>query len=301
MSITRILSLTVILSISPFSSLEGTKASEPVAIVYSLTGKASLTAPVHRPLRLFDRLPAGRVLEISADSRLALAFLNGLRYELGGRSRVTLGKEDFVSRTGPVRSLPRLPPLPLPSPIEADDRPGPRAGAVRIRAERIVGLYPRRGAAVPAGEANLVFEPLENSGRYRVEVQDEQGQVVFRADVEAPSVRVSSRALLPGTGYHWTVRTLDRPGPIAQGEADFVTLPEHAARMREELRSAIAVQENRECLVLLAGIDRSLGMLIEARQELQAALERSPGDASLTQELAALERQLQEGGDEPQP
>jgi hypothetical protein len=171
---------------------------------------------------------------------------------------------------------------------------------VRIRSERISGLYPRRGAAVLAGEAVLRFKPIEEGDRYRVEIQDAKGQVVFRGDVVAPSVRVPSRVLLPGARYYWTVRTLDRAGPVAQGEADFVTLPEDAAEVREQLRAAVAAEGNGESLALLAEIDHSLGMLHEAFQELQAAHDRSPGNAPLAQELAALEQQL-EAIDEPHP
>jgi hypothetical protein len=283
-----ILGLIVLLSVPAGAAA---RTAEPVAIVYSLIGKASISAPEPRPLRLFDRLPAGTILEVGPGSRLAIAFVSGRRYELG-KSRVILGPEDFASLNGAVRSLPRLPPLLL-SPIAAEDRPGPRAGALRIRTERITGLYPRRGAAVLAGEAVLVFAPVEKGGRYRVEVQDNQGQVVFRADAEAPSVRVPRKVLLPGTVYSWMVRTLDRPGPLARGEANFVTVPDHVARMREELRIALAAEGNGESLALLAEIDRSLGMLLEAREELRAVLAKSPENIALAEELATVEQQLE--------
>ncbi|HEX3126112.1 MAG TPA: hypothetical protein VH394_02185 [Thermoanaerobaculia bacterium] len=134
-----------------------------------------------------------------------------------------------------------------------------------------------------------------------MEVQDDEGQVVFRVDVEAPLVKVPGRALLPGARYYWTVRTLNRAGSVVRGEADFVALPKDAARAREELRAAVAAEGNGESLALLAAIDRSLGMQLEARKELQAALERSPGNAALDEELAALDQQLEEDGDEPEP
>jgi hypothetical protein len=295
MSILCILSLVVLVAM-PVAG-----ASQPVAIVYSLSGEASLAAPTGRHLRLFDRLPSRATVEVGPGSRLALAFASGLRYEMEEGSRATLGTTDFASRSGPVHPLSRVPPLPCLAPIAEDDQPGPRAGAVRIRAERISGLYPRRGAAIIAGEAVLRFKPVEKGGPYRVEVQDDEGQVVFRVDVEAPLVKVPGRALLPGARYYWTVRTLNRAGSVVRGEADFVALPKDAARAREELRAAVAAEGNGESLALLAAIDRSLGMQLEARKELQAALERSPGNAALDEELAALDQQLEEDGDEPEP
>jgi hypothetical protein len=296
-NILRILSLGVLFAISSRSTQA--KAPAPVAIVYSLTGEAWLTTS-RQPLHLFDRLPTGTAVEVGRGSRLALAFLSGLRYELGERSRVTLGPRDLSSRSGLVLPLPQIPPLLRLAPIAEVDRPGRAAGAVRVRAERITGLYPRRGAATLAEETVLRFKPVEEGGRYRVEVQDEKGQAVFRVDVEAPAVRVPGRALLPGAQYHWTVRTLERAGPVARGEADFVTLPEDAAEAREELRAAIEAEGDGESLALLAEIDHSLGMLLEALQELQAAHDRSPGNAPLAQELAALEQRLKDV-DEPHP
>jgi hypothetical protein len=288
MSIPRFLSFGVLLAL-----LVKQEAPQPVAaLVYSLAGEASLQAPgtTGRPVRLFDRLAAGTSVEVGPDSRLELAFQNGRRYELGERSRVTVGAKDLVSRSGNVGSLPSVPPLPRLSPIAAEDRPGPKAGAVRIRAERIQGLYPCRGATtLPAGTV-LRFQPVPGAGRYRIEAQDTQGRVVFRAETVKTETEVPDGILHPGTRYHWTVRTVDRPGSVARGEADFVTLSGHTAREREELRSALTAEGRGESLALLAAIDRSLGLLLEARWALEEALARSPGDSSLAEELAALEK-----------
>jgi hypothetical protein len=121
----RILTLSLLLAI-------GARADQPVAIVYSLSGEASLTTS-QQPLRLFDRLPEGTTVKVSPGSRLALAFASGIRYELGEHSRVKLGPQDLVSRIGDVRPLPRLPLLLPLLPIAAEDQPGSSSGAVRIR------------------------------------------------------------------------------------------------------------------------------------------------------------------------
>ncbi|HEX9941060.1 MAG TPA: hypothetical protein VGG03_03520 [Thermoanaerobaculia bacterium] len=300
MSILRILGLGALATMPLYAPAEATraKAPEPVAIVYSLAGEASLAAPnaARRTLRRFDRLPARTTVEVRPRSRLALAFMNGLRYELGERSRVTLGPKGLASRTGLVRALPRLPPLPRLSPISEEDNPGPRAGAVRIRAERIAGLYPRRGAATLAGKTTLVFQPLKNAGGYRIEVHDGQGRTVFRTDTESPPIKVPAGALRPGLSYQWTVRTLNRPGAVASGEAEFVTLSQNAARMREKTREVLEA-EGPGSLPLLAEIDCGLGLLLEAREELRTALDGVSGDPALREVLAEIERRLEDKDD----
>jgi len=176
-------------------------------------------------------------------------------------------------------------------PIAEEEQPGLGAGAIRIRAERIAGLYPRGGAATLAGATTLRFEPVAGGGKYQVEVQDRQGSVVFSTETTVPVVN-PGRVLEPGVRYDWTVRTLERVGPVATGQADFVTLTAEEARKREALRKAVEAAGDGATLALLAEVDRRLGLLIEARDELQVAVRESPGDSALAEALATLERHL---------
>lgn len=267
MKVFRTVGLSVLLCLLPYHEAASApqQSTKPVALIYALTGEATLTVPGggRQPLRLFDRLSVGTALEVGTSSRLAIAFANGRRYELGERSRATLGQSDLASRSGPVRPLPRVPPLPRILPIAEEEHPGPRPGAPLIRAERITGLYPRDGAATLAAATTLRFEPVNGAGKYRIEVQDRQGNVVFATETTASSVGLSPKALQPGKRYDWTVRTIDRVGPVAQGEAGFVTLPARVAEEREALRKAVERLGDKELLALLAEVDRSLGLLDE--------------------------------------
>ncbi|MEA2559418.1 MAG: hypothetical protein QOH06_922 [Acidobacteriota bacterium] len=259
-------------------------ADEPVAIIYSLAGEASLTTPVHRPLRLFDRLPAGTALELSPGSRVALAFVNGLRYELGERSRVTIGKKDLASRAGTVRALTRVSPLPRLLPIVKEDHPGLKAGAVRIRGDEIDCLSPRDGTVTLAGATVLRFQPASGAARHQVDVEDTRGKVVFGAVTEDPAISVPAGLLVPGALYHWTVKALDRPGPVARGEADFVTLSREEAEARERLRKAVEAAEDGSLRALLAAVDHGLGIVDEgcpraaAGVVIESVAPRSPGE-----------------------
>lgn len=286
---TAVLALLVhLLSASPSAGMA------PSAIVYALQGETSCTNPEQprRPLRLFDRLPAGAVVTVGKASHLDLAFASGRRWTLGAGAQVTIGRTELASRSGDVRPLPSVPPLPRLAPIAMENRPGPRAGAVRIRSERMTGLYPRKGVTVIAGAAGLHFQRVEGAKRYRIEVQDGQGGTVFETETESPPVAVPAGKLLSGRRYTWTVRTLDRPGGAARGEAEIVTLDEHTARVREEARRILA-EEGPDALPLLAEIDRSLGLLLESRQDLQAALSDKLGDPALQEALAEIETYLQ--------
>ncbi|MFP5288533.1 MAG: hypothetical protein ACLGI9_22550, partial [Thermoanaerobaculia bacterium] len=259
MRILRIVGLGLLVTIS-LCALAG--ASEPVAIVYSLAGKASLAAPGadHRPLRLFERLAAGTAIEIGPGSDAALAFRNGRRYELGERSRVKIGKADLASRNGSVRALPRVPTLPRLTPIAAEDRPGARAGAVRVRAEKITGLSPDHGTTSLASAVRLRFDPVPAAPKYRVQIVNQKGEALFHIDTEATEIGVPPGILAPGKTYLWTVETRDRPGAVARGEATLVVLDAGRARAREELRRWVQRSGAADDLKLLEGVDRALGL-----------------------------------------
>lgn len=283
--------LSLLSAVTPRTSTSGPPKA-PVTIVYVLTGEASQKAPgqPRQPIRLFDRLPAGAVLDVAPGAHLTLAFASGNRWALGGGARATLGATDLGSRAGDVRRLPSVPPLPRLAPIRKDEHAGRRAGAVRIRGERIKGLYPDCGATAMASATVLRFQAVEGPERYKIEVQDGKGEVVFAADTDEAEMRLPADLLHPGAPYHWSVRTMGRTLGEARGEAGFTTLDRDTARRREALRRAAAGQG--ELTALLAGLDRQLGLLAEARDELRSAVAAAPGDAALSAALAEVEQDL---------
>jgi len=293
MKLPRVLGLSVLLAVTIASSEEA-KTYQPIAIVYSLAGKASLTSPgqARRPLRLFDRLPAGTIVELGLGSRLSLGFANGLRYELGERSRVALGAKDLAARSGPVRALPKVPPLPQLAPIAPNDNPGGGGGGVPIRGEGIMDLYPRDGVVTLASATVLQFKPLAGVVRYRISVQDRQGKMIFEVETPASAVTLAAGILQSGQSYEWMVRTVERAGPVAEGKEKLVTVSAEIAEKREALRKALISEGDGASWALLAEVDRGLGLLAEARDELQAAAQRLPGDDLLAAKLAELERLL---------
>ncbi|HEY0512265.1 MAG TPA: CHAT domain-containing protein [Thermoanaerobaculia bacterium] len=248
------------------SPIAAAGAHEAAAIIYQISGETLQSAPGRspEPLRLFDLLPAGAILELKPGSRLALAFVSGKRYEISGPAGATLGKGDLAARSGGVRSLPPAPPLPRLAPISEDDHPGLKAGAIRIRREEIEALSPRNGATTLASATVLRFQTASGAARCQVEIEDAGGTMIFRAVTEA-AVNVPAGLLAPGASYHWTVKALDRPGPAIQGEADFVTLARETAEARERLQRWVRDAGVADDLRLLEAVDRGLGLEEESR------------------------------------
>jgi hypothetical protein len=276
------------------------KAAEPAtAIVAGISGPASVRVGTEPPraLRPYEWLPPGAQLEVPAGSHVTLAFADGSRSELTGAASGRLGASGLAASSGSVRALGRVPPLPRVSPIAGETRAS-RAGAVRIRGTRIDGLYPRGGWASLAEETRLRFAPVNGASRYRVEVEDESGKSVFAAETGAEAVAVSSGVLKPGERYYWRVKTLDRAGAVARGEAEFVTLSAENSALRLGLRKSAALGDDAAGLALLAGIDRGLGLLFEARDGFRRALAAAPDDAGLRHALEELEQSLA-ANDEP--
>jgi hypothetical protein len=282
----------------------GARAAEPVAIVYGLKGQAFVKATPageRRPAERFQWLPAAAAIEVAPGATLHLAFAGGARYELRGGAKVTLsGGGGFSASTGPVEALSAVSPLPRLETPSADSTLGTSPGALRLRGGRIAGLYPRDDATALPDEAVLVFEPVQGAAGYRVVVEDEAGTTVHAAEVKAPPAPVPAGVLKPGGRYLWTVRTIGG-GPSARGEADFSALAAESLAAREALRRSLQGQDDPESLALLAEVDSRLGLFLEAQRGFQAALARSPADASLQHALDRLARQMAAAPADPRP
>ncbi|MDQ3281252.1 MAG: hypothetical protein M3Q69_07545 [Acidobacteriota bacterium] len=258
---------------------------KPVAIVTLLSGSASAAG---RNVALFDWVPAGTTIEVAPKSRVVLAFADGRRFELAEKTKATINDRGVTATTG-VKQLTSVSPFPAISAIPVTN--DQRAAAIRVRGTKISGLYPGAGAVSLADATVLRFTPDSAATRYHVEVEDESGNTVFQAETASPTVALSAGILKPGAHYYWYVRTVDRNGPAARGEADFATLGAEQMREREALKASIA-NDDPSALALLAEVDRSLGLLWDARQSLEAALARANGDAALQQALERIEAQI---------
>ncbi len=208
------------------SALSAAPVSPPVAIVYQLEGDAVWNLPraAPEPLQLFFVLPAGAELRVASGGSLALAFPSGARYRLGAGSSATLAARGLVHSRGLVETLPTVAPFPALAPIDPSERPGDRSAAVRVRGESIEGLIPNGRVRSLADRTILRFAPLVGAARYRVEVRDVRGDLLFETETPDTAVSLPPVLLAPGKRYRWTVKTVDRLGPVARGEAGFETM-----------------------------------------------------------------------------
>jgi hypothetical protein len=271
-------------------------ASEAVAVVSSVTGSVTLTAQADKksPVRLFDWLPAGSVLESAAGSNVTLVFADGRRYEIVEKSRVSLGPAGPKAAAGSVRPLEAVPPMPRLVAISAS-HVGARSGAIRVRQGSDLhfrNLYPNGASVTLPDSTVLSFAPIDGASRYRVELEDASGKTVFDAETPLSGVRVPAGILRPESRYYWKVRTIERSGPSVRGESEFVTLGEEDILRRAAVRAVLEKRSDIESLALMAEIDRRLELLMEAREGFQTALAKAPDDAALQKALAEIEALL---------
>ena len=269
---------------------------EAAALIVSTTGRLALASAADagaRPLHAFDRLAAGALIVSEAESSAVVALANGRRFEIGADTRARVGQESLEVLKGSVHEQARVAPLPRLAALSPEAHPGSRAGALRIRGRRIRGLYPARDAAVVSDGAVLRFSALPGVAHYQVEIEDEEGELVFRAEIPGAAVAVSPEVLRPGARYRWQVKGASALGP-ARGEAEFSTLGKDEAAARARLRSSLEGATDTASLALLAEVDRGLGLLREARETFARALEGSPGNEALRAAVERVDAQLRE-------
>lgn len=223
MKLGKILVFALLFSVARLSAAA---PAPPAAIVYQLQREVTWNLPrkAPEPVQLFSVLPAGADLRVAPGGSIALAFPSGARFRLSAGASATLAPRGLARGRGPIEALPPVKPFPALAPIASAERPGDRSAAVRVRGEVIEGLSPNEGIRSLADRTVLRFEPVPGAARFSVEVRDLSGGLIFATETPDSSVPLPAALLIPGRRYRWMVKTVDRPGPMARGEAGFETL-----------------------------------------------------------------------------
>jgi hypothetical protein len=262
-------------------------AEEPVAIVCLLSGKSFANVDGKQSeLELFQRLRPGTIVRTEARSKVVLALFTGDRYELGELSSATLGRTSLERTKGSVSQLSRVAAIVDIAPIAKTERPGTRMAGTRIRtggsaARSIPNIYPSAGATTVSATTVVRFDPVAGYGKYRIELEDEKGMSLFVVETASTEVQLPPDVLRPDRSYYWTVRALDAGKPALRGEAVFWTLKEDDARRRAKFKVQVDEAADVTLLLLLAELDRSLGLRKEACDALSVALDRGADEGSM--------------------
>jgi len=267
------------------------QASEaaPVAIVAVARGEASLRAGAEaRPVRRFDRLDPGAILETRTGAELVIVFRSGARLRVGGDSRVRVEDGRAERLAGVIEPMTPVPTVPLVPAIAGGSR---TTTAVRIRSDQIPGLQPDHGATTLADRTVLEFGSVAAAREYDVEIEDASAIVRFRRRVTATSVEVPPGTLAPGGSYIWKVVAHVPSGFNARGERRFRTLGAQEAETRARLRAALGTSDP-DALALLAEVDGTLGLVREALDGFRAARAAGATDEVIAERIAELTRML---------
>jgi len=274
-----------------FSFGMSSDSDEKVAIVCFLEGKAWILEPGEEErseIYLFDWIKIGAIVETDSEAKLILAFSSGDRYEIGEKSKITVGRDGFTSKTGSIKELKPVPAMPQIASISQESRPGSRLGGIRLRGSKriISGLYPSEEATVLADDAILTFEPLEGVEKYRIEIEDEWGNNIFSLETESPKVIASPGVLKSGSNYYWEVRTLEKDKPSTVSYAAFATVSEEYALTRNAFKAQAYQTKDGPNLLLLAQLEMAIGLRKEACETLKTALALFPDNSEIKKAMA---------------
>jgi hypothetical protein len=270
-------------------------ALEPVAVVCLLEGPVSVDCPScgeTHAVELLDTLSPGAVLRTGADATAVVGLGDGRRWRLAAHSVVEVGGEVPELRSGEMRPLEPVPVVARLAPLAGQH--GTDVAAARIRrpgagASSDLGLLPRSGSTVLAGDLVLRFDPPPGYERFRVTVTRDWDDGIIDIEIEGRSLVVSEDRLRPGAAYIWTVTSLEPERPRIGDSAIFFTLDAEEAVARAALERRVEAAQDPSLVVLLAAVDRSLGLDHEACRDLARA-------AAMVAEPAAVDRARQELG-----
>ncbi|HVS03408.1 MAG TPA: hypothetical protein VMT16_11615 [Thermoanaerobaculia bacterium] len=241
-----------------------------------------------------DWLPAGTHVATGDADAVEIVLRSGARFRLGPDTAVVVAEDGLQAEHGQPQRLADTAPLPVVPAIAA--APGRTAlTAVRIRAGGFPALYPADGARVVADAAELRFIPAVAAGSYSLEIEDVAGRVVLELATSETRVAVPAGVLAAGEAYLWRVRTRDPSGMLLWEEARFETLSAEEEAARRRLEEAVAAAPDAMGYLLLAGVDRGLGLAREAHRDLERALEMDPGAVAIQQIRQRLAAEVGEG------
>ena len=295
MYFTSALQLTLALALGALSFGSPSAGSDaPQAIACSIAGKATVEVADHpraRPLRMFERLHAGTVIQTFPQSRVRLVFRDGSRFEIAPDTRVEVKADELRVEHGSVAALTPVPAVAMLPRLARSEGSGDRPGASRIRnpgrlSGNLFELYPRDRASVLPQAATLRFAAVPGVETYRIEVTDTLGREIFVTDTTATEVVLPAGLLEPSGLYYWRVSSPHRP--TAHGNALFTTPSAADATARSHLAVQARASGDVDLLLLLAEVDRHLGLQREACQGLQTALDETPLNLPLRRAVEGL-------------
>jgi len=154
-------------------------------------------------------------------------------------------------------------------------------------------MYPSNGDATIASSTRLRFEGPDTANGYVINLSDTDLGSVFTVTTTGSVVNVPPGVLEAGRAYLWSVTVSRVDGVRGQAFAtSFVTLPASTVEDRDAFIASLRRNDPRD-LGLLAQVDKRLGLLMEARDELLAAIARAPRDGRLRRMLDDLDKQLE--------
>lgn len=262
---------------------------DAVAVVASIKGTATAHVPGGKKtsLSFLDWLPRGSIVELSKNGDAVLILLNGHRYELYGGSSAAVAADGVVQESGRVAELPLLP-MPTYPPI-ADV--GTTPAAVRFRGSNdIQNLYPHSGTLALPSSVRLQFSPVHGAVAYDITIEEDGNEVMSLRD-SSNSISVSS-SLKPGTRYAWKVHAISNSGVLAKGSAEFSTLSAANIEQRAAFAEALHSADDASRMALMGAIDLRLGLIAEACDEFEHAMQLRPGDDAVQRSLNAAKRTL---------
>lgn len=201
------------------------RAQTPVAVVLDLSGQAQVQAPgqAGAALALLQTLPDGAVIELGGAARVALGYPREV-LELRGAGRYRVGAQSVTALDAGARVRSQAAPPASRLLILAPERVA--QGAVRMRGSDSTELVLAQPRGTQWERSGLLFQWQGPAGRQRLELIDDQGELVASAELDRhewsppPVLRLDE-----GRDYVWRVSVSDAKGAPREARASFRLLP----------------------------------------------------------------------------
>jgi len=244
-------------------------------LVVDRIGEVSSSSPAPQPVATLGTLPVGSRVQLSRGASLTLLYLgSGDEYTVTGPGDALLGAGG-VSATGEAVVKRRVPAA------------GP---SLQLRSDSVVmgGFVARSGglrARAPEGvltvpPARLVWESLAPRARYRVEIRDHAGVVLYAQSAAGLSLAFPDLPLQPEQDYSWSVALESADGATGRAATATFNLAPPGLRDDARRRAPVAGASFADQLLYALWLD-DIGAQGEARLLWEALAQQRPGEQAL--------------------
>jgi hypothetical protein len=269
---------------APLSPVLAADGSEPIAMTTDVQGKAWVVeGGKQTPLGLMAYLPRGARLQLDKGARVAVTYFAVPReYTLSGPTQAIVEAQSLRGEGAAAASRTLNPGQSAAGKqFSARQRDQLALATFEMKASGVLSALQPDDTLLISSPEHFTWQALSGISLYRFVLQDEQGQVLHKAETKTAELKLPANVrLLPGKAYRWSVEAVATEG-AQTAQARFSMLDGKLARQLEQSKPGPGARFSDR--IIYATMLDNAGARLAANAQWKALAQERPDDEKLQQ------------------